>query len=618
MPKLVRVLFVLVLVGASWPLVTRADGDPSRLESRIVPVATLTMGYRSFLREQGPPMSPDDLNDESRPLFGAESEEAFLPVGTIDELVELVKAGVEPGFWEETEGADVQAIDEDRLLVLAPPAMQTKVASFLQDLQEDFGRTATVDLRWIAMAPDAAAGFLPSGHDPLVLGAEQAALLFARGHRGPAVSVCCFSGQLAAVTGGRQVAWIQDADVEVAQDSQTTDPIVTVSNLGFLAQVRPVLGENAVMLGVDATLARQTDERTAPTRRNGRIEVPAFQVTFVRPVLRLPYGAWAVAEGRRLEEGGPWWLLLARVTAHPYATEQGHDATVSLGVPMAPDEGSPMTFRRFSVMDLASSVSHRRGRAIFLWPSNYSPPARPQLSDPTPTFSTDQLVELLEMGLGEAAWEDPASVEARGGTLYVRNTPAALARAERAIGDLRKQATWSLVTTAEIVELPEDLDFDVGAGVLDDAARRTLAEARASGRVRTVDSLRLTNYRTARNTVRSGESIQYLQDFEVEIAQSAEIGNPVFHSAFSGAQLDLQAGRSPDGGSLQLDVDFMGTRVHRPIRTLSTTQGDVELPVMDVLRLRTGVQTPVGRTVLAGSWSEDGVRRLLLLTPRLW
>jgi hypothetical protein len=45
--------------------------------------------------------------------------------------------------------------------------------------------------------------------------------------------------------------------------------------------------------------------------------------------------------------------------------------------------------------------------------------------------------------------------------------------------------------------------------------------------------------------------------------------------------------------------------------------GDVGLPELDTFRVRTCFAAPLGRVSVAGSWTEAGKRRLLLVTPRL-
>jgi hypothetical protein len=92
------------------------EGD---LAVQIHSIAALTAGQKDFLRPVMGVVDPDDVGDEDHPLFGAETEKPWYPVGVADELIELVRRDVEPDTWEAVVGADLRALDES-LLLLTP------------------------------------------------------------------------------------------------------------------------------------------------------------------------------------------------------------------------------------------------------------------------------------------------------------------------------------------------------------------------------------------------------------------------------------------------------------------------------------------------------------------
>lgn len=608
-------VIVLVVGVLLLPPPTQAeDPTPGPLDTRIYEARGLLMGHTHYIRVHEPVVGPDMVSDEARPLFGGVSEEPTLPYGTVDELMELMKAFVEPWFWEETEGADIRSMGMDGMVVRASPAIHGKIETFLAELQAEASRTVTIELKILratsvdpqTWTPGALAGVLTD---------EAAAALAESADLGPAASLCCFSGQRGAIFAGRQMAYLQDADVEVAQEANTTDPIVTVSNLGLMASILPVLHGDRVFVGIDAALASIEEMRLVNTEVNDRLEAPVHKVVTMRPVLEIPVGRWVVAEGRRVDDA--FWLCLVRATANAYETTRGHGVVVSLGG-SAPFKEGAMTTARFDVRDLGMPVRGLMGRGESLRPSNFTPREPPELYEPAPAVHPDSLVDLMREVSGEETWEDPAWIEVRGGIVYLRNRPEVLERVRGYLGKLREKLMWNLTTTAELVEIPESLAASVGPqGVLSTASEKALADARRAGVARTLEAVRLTNMRGARNFVRAGRDMPYMQDFEVEIAQAATIGNPVIRTVFSGAQLDLWAGRSTDGGSVQLNVDFLKNAVTTPIRTIATQHGPIELPSVARFRVQTGVQVPLGRTALAASWSEKGRRRLLLLTPQI-
>ena len=124
--------------------------------------------------------------------------------------------------------------------------------------------------------------------------------------------------------GGGQLAYVVDADVEVAQESQTSDPIVGVANLGLMVSVMPVCdpdGTNAVV-EVSGALAQLDAMRTASTGTNGPLDAPTFVRATVDASAHLPSGTWAVVDGKLVEESG--WIFLVRATPHAWTRTPGH------------------------------------------------------------------------------------------------------------------------------------------------------------------------------------------------------------------------------------------------------------------------------------------------------
>lgn len=588
---------------------------------RLYPVGELTRGRMSYMRPAEPPVSPDMVSDEHRPLFGRPLAEPTLPLGTVDELVELLQVSVDPFFWEEREGAAIMPLDELRIAVRATEAVHAKVLQRLREFERMVGRTVTIELEtWRVEALRAES--LLGGEANSTIEGEQLDQLRSAGAAGPGVSVTAYSGQMAVAWGGRQASWIGDADVEVAQESFSTDPIVLVSNLGLMVQaMAAVAPDDTVLLGLDAALAEMTVQRTLATQRNGSLQAPHHEVVRIRPVVRVPSGSWVVLDGQVPAGGDEAWVFVARASVHdvPRRTGIGPHGVVDLG---APARGRPtvesVALRFFDVRDLTTPVRSLASWPPSLWPSNYSPPEPHELPEPEPAIGVEELVDLIRDGDRAEVWEDPATIEGRQGMLIVRNTPDVLARVEATIAALRRAAPWTLVVAAEVVDLPAAMAAPFGeSGPLSAAATDALQAARTSGDAVTLDALRLTSMRGRQNVVRAGTVVNYLQDYEVEIAQASEIGNPVFMDVFVGSQLTLSAGLAPDGQAAQLEVDFARTAMPMPIPKMNTNHGEIELPELEIFQLRTAVDAPFGRTVLVGSWAHGGRRRMLLLTPVL-
>ncbi len=611
--------FIALAVLATALFVGRARADTDGPVLRLHRVGALTHGRPSYLRPQEPVVTPDMVSDEERPLFGAVGEEPWYPLGTVDELVEQVKSIVEPSYWERTEGADIATQGEDAILVRASPQMQDAVARFLDDQLRRLGRTVTVDLRAVRIAPDAARQVTASSPG-VTLPDDVAARLLHDAAPGPSLSLTCLPGQPSVAWVGREATWICDADVEVAQDASTSDPIVSTSNLGLMAQIRPTLedGGHSVLLELDLAWADMGAPRALATARNGTLEAPPHRVVTCRPTLHVPVGRWAVADARAEGPDGGW-ILLARATPHPYETTGGRPAAIDLGAAVAPGTGD-MASRSFGVGVLTTPICARRSWSwrMDLVPSRYTPPEPPELPEPLPAVSLDQLVEIVRAATGEACWEEPASLDARGDRIIARNRPGVLDRAAGIFDELAARLAENVVVEAEVLDVSPDLASRLDArGALGPPEVQALAAARAAGEAHTLAAVRLVARPGVPNGVASGDEVPYLADYYVEIAEKTAIGNPVVLHAFSGVSLDVDAAPSPDGGSVLLNVSYARNELARPFRTRATEHGEIELPSMGVERFRTSVEAPLGRPLVLSAWTEGERHRILVLTPRI-
>src|SRR5262245_36674807 len=75
---------------------------------RIFHVGALATAIPDFLPERLGLIRPDQVNDEAHPLFGGERDQGVLPLGTIDELVELLKGQVAADSWHSTSGVGIE------------------------------------------------------------------------------------------------------------------------------------------------------------------------------------------------------------------------------------------------------------------------------------------------------------------------------------------------------------------------------------------------------------------------------------------------------------------------------------------------------------------------------
>jgi len=126
-----------------------------------------------------------------------------------------------------------------------------------------------------------------------------------------------------------------------------------------------------------------------------------------------------------------------------------------------------------------------------------------------------------------------------------------------------------------------------------------------SERVELVTAPRITLYNTARGNLAVVNEVAYVQDFNVEIAQGASIADPIVSVVRDGIVLDVRPVVSADRRFITLELRPTIAQLHRTIREVSTTLGSqnsvtIQLPEVNVQRVRTSIPMPDGGTVMLG------------------
>jgi len=127
-----------------------------------------------------------------------------------------------------------------------------------------------------------------------------------------------------------------------------------------------------------------------------------------------------------------------------------------------------------------------------------------------------------------------------------------------------------------------------------------------SDRVEMVTAPRLLVHNTARSNLSVLNQIAYVQDFDVEIAQAASIADPIVGVVPDGVVLDVRPVVSADRRFLTLEVRPTVATLKRPLETFTTSLGvsgnsvTIQLPELEIARVRTSIPMPDGATVLLG------------------
>ena len=126
-----------------------------------------------------------------------------------------------------------------------------------------------------------------------------------------------------------------------------------------------------------------------------------------------------------------------------------------------------------------------------------------------------------------------------------------------------------------------------------------------SERAELVTAPRVLVFNTARANIAVMNQVAYVKDFDVEIAQAASIADPIIDVIQDGVVLDVRPVVSADRKFILMELRPTVATLRRPIQEIATTLGSqnsvtIQLPELDLQRVRTTVPMPDGGTVMLG------------------
>lgn len=112
-------------------------------------------------------------------------------------------------------------------------------------------------------------------------------------------------------------------------------------------------------------------------------------------------------------------------------------------------------------------------------------------------------------------------------------------------------------------------------------------------------------FNTARSNIQVLNQVAYVQDFDVQIATAAAIADPIIQVVQDGVVLDVRPVISADRRFVTLDLRPTVATLVRPIQEVSTSLAStgtvtIQLPELELQRMRTVVSVPDGGTLLLG------------------
>lgn len=222
-----------------------------------------------------------------------------------------------------------------------------------------------------------------------------------------------------------------------------------------------------------------------------------------------------------------------------------------------------------------------------------------QLIDPDRIL---EVIHQLAFARGDDDWEDRVRIEMHGSNMIVRAAPEELERVRRALAYIED---WARARVAlRVYFLQADESASVPTGIVPAAEWRRLTQG-ADG-VQVLGSYSGTCVADRTTVIGETNEQAYVSDYDVEVAQSASIADPIETVLRTGRQVVVRAARTTSGRiSLEVGLDVVHSEGMRRAAMRAANVGDVEVPELEARRLGFHAVIPDGGAVIT-SFGETG------------
>ena len=207
-------------------------------------------------------------------------------------LVDLIRETVVPGAWDDTN--TILQIPGGQFLVSAPPAVQRRLAAYIEKLEKEIRREVRATVKVFAFdSPDTPIGDL--------------ATLDKRARRVGLLHLSAHLEQLVSATSGRRITLV----TSYAEGR----PVKEVRRDGFAFEFRAVPSAGAIKVSARIGFRKLLSIEEFPTA-DGPVDLPRFAETEARIERRVPDGRWVLLDrmGPFPEEAGipPYLAIVGR------------------------------------------------------------------------------------------------------------------------------------------------------------------------------------------------------------------------------------------------------------------------------------------------------------------
>jgi hypothetical protein len=209
-----------------------------------------------------------------------------------------------------------------------------------------------------------------------------------------------------------------------------------------------------------------------------------------------------------------------------------------------------------------------------------------------------------------------------GGLLKMRTTPDVHEKVANFLHQLRRLHRRAVQVSFHFLHVNHSLMGDLiesgklAAGALTPAQLKLIKKGLADKRATSVKRASLIAFNAQKVNASAVKQKTYICDFDVEVAQGAQIGDPIVASVREGMVVEVTPVVFADTGHILLDLRTAVAKVLEPIQAFETPHGSVSLPKVDFQRISTSLFIRDGGTVLLGGAGDLGIGKNLVLLVR--
>ncbi len=564
-----RIASLPVIIASALFAASLAQGQEVERKMRIYDCDFLTVMKEDM---PGPDLRhvPSPADAPPAPDVEAGEDDSISP----QMLRDMITYNIDPDSWDNSNNKI--EFQEGKLVVVQTPAVLDEIERMLDVLRNAKIRLVNVQA-WALLVENAylhdfLAKASASATGPLVTDEDAAYFLGKLPDQGLVriagrASVTCFSGQRVHAGPLKKTAYIRDVDVEVAQRMSISDPVMGFILTGFIMDVRPsaVGPGDSILMDLRISHATCSNPDAQIESGSGPINTPQREIVSVESTVMVPkdQGILFAAAHPSMAGYSVVFLVRPRLISSEKKDAEGKKGDVPKRI-----------LRIYDVRLLVSRIRHYPGPEIeFIYGSEAG--AGPGFSEPVAEgvgMDPQELVEMIKTGIEEDSWANVRnSISSVGTSLIVVQEPSVHGRIEEFLKSLWSRRAVMIFSSVRYfstdAETLRKLAPSAGSALTletkeIDAIDKELKRGKSLRLGRTAFT---TSFNRQRSNLISMRQTSVIGDIDVEVADTAGIGDPIVRVVSDGLAFDLLPSLGGDGKHVMYTFKSQAVKMTDPI-----------------------------------------------------